>query len=53
MLRHCGSDKLKKKATIHNSKLNSEFKAYEQFAIAKYRQKKFNKFWKDRSQVFG
>jgi hypothetical protein len=43
ILGHFGSDRLGKNAKIHNLKLNGEFKTCEQFAIAKARQKHFNK----------
>jgi hypothetical protein len=53
ILGHCGSDTLENTAKINNSNLNGEFKISEQCAIAKARQKYFNKDLKGGSQVFG
>jgi hypothetical protein len=46
MLGHCGSNRLKNNAKIHEFKLNGEFKTCEQCDIAKCRQKNINKDWK-------
>jgi hypothetical protein len=53
MIWHCGVDRLKKTANIHDLKLKGEFKVCEDCALAKVRQRNVNKEWKGESQVSG
>ena len=53
MIGHCGTDHLKRTATIHNLKLKGELKACEDCAVAKTRQKNINQDWKEGSQAPG
>jgi GAG-pre-integrase domain len=50
---HCGTDRLKRTATIHNLKLKGELKVCEDCALAKSRQKYVNQYWKGGSQAPG
>jgi GAG-pre-integrase domain len=42
MIGHCGTDRLKRTATIHNLKLKGKLKVCEDCALAKARQKNVN-----------
>jgi hypothetical protein len=42
MIGHCGADRLKRTALIHNLKLKGELKVCEDCALAKARQKNVN-----------
>jgi hypothetical protein len=53
MIGHCDVDRLKKTANIQGLKLKGEFKICEDCAVAKARQRNFNKDWKGGSQVSG
>jgi hypothetical protein len=53
MIRHCGSDRLKRTAAIHVLRLKGELKVCEDCAIAKARQKNVNQDWKEGSQAPG
>jgi hypothetical protein len=53
MIGHCGTDRLKKTATIHSLKLKGELKVCEDCAVAKARQKHVNHNWKERRQAPG
>jgi hypothetical protein len=53
MIGHCGTDRLKRTATIHNLKLKGELKVCEDCALAKARQKNVNQDWKGGSQAPG
>jgi hypothetical protein len=50
---HCGVDRLKKTANIHGLKFKGEFKVFEDFSLAKTRQRNVNKDRKGGSQVPG
>jgi hypothetical protein len=50
---HCGTDGLKRTATIHILKLKGELKVCEDCALAKVRQKNLNQDWKGGSQTPG
>jgi hypothetical protein len=43
---HCRVDRLKKTKNIHGLKLIGEFKVFENFAVAKARQRNVNEDWK-------
>jgi hypothetical protein len=53
MMGHCGTDRLKKTATIHSLKLKGELKFCEDCAVAKGRQKNVIQDWKEWSQAPG
>ena len=53
MMGHCGTEKLQKTANIHGFKLVGNVEVCQDCAIAKARQKNFNKEWKGGSQVAG
>jgi hypothetical protein len=53
MIGKCVDDRLKKTANIHGLKLKGEFKVCEDCAVAKARQRNFNKDWKGGIQVPG
>ena len=53
MIGHCGTDRLKRTATIHGLKLKGELKICEDCAVAKARQKNINQDWKEGSQAPG
>jgi hypothetical protein len=53
MIGHCGVDRLKKTANIHDLKLKGEFKVCEDCAVTKVRQRNVNKDWKGGSQISG
>jgi hypothetical protein len=52
MIGHCGVDCLKKTENIHGLKLKGEFKVCEVCALAKARQRYFNKDWKGGRRVY-
>jgi hypothetical protein len=51
MIGHCGFDCLKKTSQVHGLKFKGDFKICKYFTVAKARQKKLNKDWKDGSQA--
>ena len=53
MIGHCGTDRMKRTATIHNLRLKGELKVCEDCALANARQKNVNQDWKGGSQAPG